>query len=145
MHRAFVGWALILCGWSCYLIALACPAVDLAAMELDGFGSETKLGTTCWCDTFNPGLWLFAPLLFFYAVANMLMITSLFLIAASPVSRRKGSWFILFSFGFTLTAPWCAGEAKGILVGCVFWILSFLWVGLGFFLLSCAAQTNETC
>ncbi len=133
MDRANLGRFLIVCGWGFYLVALFCPAIKYEAAGLDNYGGckETKLGLRCFLDTFEVGNWLFAPPLFFFAGANVLMIGSLF----SFFTPRKlyGVWgtALLACFVVSLLAPWCAHEVKGVRIGCFLWMLSFLNAGVG--------------
>src|SRR5262249_54425517 len=123
MDRSLVGWVLLFCGWAGYAVALVCPAIDYTFWGLDSSVSGTKTGACCFCDSFNAKDWLFAPLLMFYAGANVLMAFSLVAVAFRAL-RRTTSVLLLWSSLLTLTAPVCSEAVRGVLIGCYLWILS---------------------
>ena len=122
---------MIVCGWLCYLIALACPAVDYFQLGIDSYRQETKTGAYCFCATFDIMNWLLFPIFALYGLANLFMVLSVFLARSSPDARLIAAAFFLAFFLVALAAPWSAREVHGVLVGCVLWQLSFLAVGLG--------------
>jgi hypothetical protein len=119
---------------------LLCPAVDYGQMGIDSCGQCVKSGASCFCETFDPMNWFFAPFLAVYAAANLLVLISPLLILSSPDGRCvAGVGFVVF-FVFSLAAPWCANEVKGVYVGCVLWQMSLLAAGLGFLRLANADE-----
>jgi hypothetical protein len=136
MKRKVLGWYFVSCGWLLFIAALACPALDVTG-GLDYFFTERKIGVTCLRDTFVPFNWIFAPPLFFYMIANLLMFASLGVVAVDcrPIRRNLG-YMLLMCYPMTLTAPWCASDVTKALLGCWLWMLSFPAAGLGMVFIS---------
>jgi hypothetical protein len=130
LGRAPFGWVLIVCGWLCYLASLGCPAAH-SGWDVLGPSMGNLNGFGCLLMTLAPPNWLAAPLLFFYGLANLLMIGSAFMVRSTPDTRCLTGVFMFLSFLISLSAPWCDREIK-VFAGCVLWQASFLAVGLGF-------------
>lgn len=121
-------------GWGCFLLAMVCPAIDVAGRGLDSYPRHTEFGWFCLVQTLFPLSWAFAPLSLLYAGANLLMISSPIFVARTRLTRPIWGWLYLFCFCATLSVPWCENDLK-VLFGAVLWSASFLQVGIGALLL----------
>ena len=133
-HAAIhVAQLLIGCGYGMYIAALLSPAIEVSeTIGALGDWQETFVGYQCLATTLNPLNWIFAPLLPFYLLANLLILGSLFSLKTRPSARSVLGNSLLTCAVVCLTSPWCYGGIQRVDVGCYLWIASFVVMGVGF-------------